>query len=103
MAYQLDLPPTAHIHDVVHVSQLKKHIPPKTQVYSNLSLIRTADSPALVPSACLDRILVKQGKAVVVHVLVKWQGWPDSFATWESLHKLEERYPSVRAWGQAAS
>lgn len=65
VAYQLDLPPMSHIHDVVHVSQLKKYIPPKTQVYTDLSLIRTADCPTLVPT------LVKKGSAAVVHVLVQ--------------------------------
>lgn len=102
MAYKLDLPATSHIHDVVHVSQLKRHVPPQAQVHTDLSLIRHADSPSLVPVTCLDRMLIKKGNVAVIDVLVQWSGLPPELATWEPLRAMETRYPSVRAWGQAA-
>jgi len=39
VAYRLDLPSDCRIHLVVHVSQLKKHVPPQPVVSTNLSSI----------------------------------------------------------------
>jgi hypothetical protein len=36
VAYKLQLPPSARIHPVVHVSKLKKAIPPQAQVCASL-------------------------------------------------------------------
>lgn len=44
VAYKLELPPSTNIHPVVHVSHLKKHVPPQTQVLDTLDSIATDPS-----------------------------------------------------------
>jgi hypothetical protein len=43
VAYQLELPPTMEIHSVMHVSEIKQHNPPQTQV--NIDFSSVSDSP----------------------------------------------------------
>ena len=61
VAYKFELPPDAKIHPVVHVSQLKKHIPPSTMVSTDLSALCTDPSAALEPDKFLDSKFVRRG------------------------------------------
>ena len=65
VAYKLELPPDAKIHPVVHVSQLKKHIPPSTMVSTDLSALCTDPSAALEPDKFLDSKFVRRGSSTV--------------------------------------
>jgi hypothetical protein len=97
--YKLELPAHARIHNVVHVSQLKKHIPPNASVSSDIAVIRPNND--LVPVGWLQHRLIKQGDSASRRVLVQWRGLPPSLATWESYEKLRQLHPSTSAWGQA--
>ena len=49
MAYKLDLLPSATIHPVDHVSQLKKHVLPNREVLDSLHLVATDLSVKIQP------------------------------------------------------
>lgn len=98
VAYKLDLPDSSNIHDVFHVSQLKKAIPSSVQVTPS---VPDPDSSFQFPERILDRKLVSKGVNCAQHVLVKWSGWPKSLASWEDLDALRQRFPNAPAWGQA--
>ncbi|CAM8891409.1 unnamed protein product [Rhodiola kirilowii] len=73
VAYKLELPPKAAIHDVFHVSQLKLCTtpptkPPELPQYL-LDLRKTKE-----PKAILDRKIVKRCNAAATKILVKWKG-----------------------------
>jgi hypothetical protein len=34
--------------------------------------------------------------------LIQWSDQPDALATWEDLEELQQHFPRVPAWGQAA-
>ncbi|KAK9726784.1 hypothetical protein RND81_05G236800 [Saponaria officinalis] len=95
VAYKLKLPASAQIHDIFHVSQLKKfvgtlpiaiHIPTWLQGQSV--------EKALQPTAILDRRTVKFQNAAQVQYLVQWKGIAEFEATWEPALVFEERYPN---------
>lgn len=97
VAYKLDLPPEAKIHPVVHVSQLKKHVPPTVTASDNLSTVCTDPMSALSPETFLDSRLVSRGSSTVKQYLVQWSALPPSMATWEEATDLKRRYPKASA------
>jgi hypothetical protein len=98
VAYKLDLPDHAKIHNVVHVSQLKKHIPSSMVISSDINVINAIDSS--VPVACLVQQLIKKARATALRMLVRWRGLPSSLATWEEYETLKMAHPSTSACGR---
>lgn len=58
MAYKLDPPELAQIHPVVHVSQLKKHVPP-TKVIESLDAVVTDLAVDVIPVQVLEVAMVR--------------------------------------------
>jgi hypothetical protein len=88
VAYKLELPVGAKIHDVFHVGVLKpfRGTPP--------------DATPSLPTLLHGRVLPKPLKAVrsrrarnAWEILVQWEGLPSSDATWERLADFKIKYP----------
>lgn len=85
-AYKLELPPSSQILPVVHVSQLKRHIPPDTQVSHDVSMLQATSSTASV-----------------ARVLVNWTQLPPEWTTSKEEQDLRRRLPQAPTWGHAGS
>lgn len=93
VAYRLYLPPGARIHDVFHVSKLKRchGDPPQQPTPFPSQLIK--DRPLLTPAAILDsRIILIRGRPHY-QLLVRWEQQPASDATWEPLQDFRRDFP----------
>lgn len=101
VAYRLKLPADSLIHPVFHVSQLKSFVPDTKPVFAQLPTAAQLDIADLIPSAVLERRLVKKGNAAIVQVLVQWGSLPPALATWEDYDVVRTRFPDAVAWGQA--
>jgi transposase InsO family protein len=97
-AYKLLLPPSAAIHPIFHVSQLKQSLGPNQVV----AVLPDQIEPLQVPQQILDRRLINRGNRQVSQVLIKWSNLDASLSTWEDEVALRARFPSAAAWGQAA-
>ena len=91
VAYRLQLPAGARLHDVFHVSQLKAYTgaPPAAPV----PLPPVQDGRLLQAP---ERVLRAQLSRGAWRVLVQWQGLPVDDATWEPLKEFKEQYPEVQ-------
>jgi hypothetical protein len=91
VAYKLQLPAGAKLHDVFHVGLLKlfKGEPP-------------AETAALPPirhgRACAEPEMVRRCRLARgrKEVLVQWKGQPAAEATWTDLAEFQETYPSFQ-------
>jgi hypothetical protein len=101
VAYKLELPASSQVHPVVHVSQIKKHIPANTQVHTSLNLMSDDPIFALVPAKVLCRSLIPHGAGTATRIKVRWSGDPPYLETWEDPDALCRSYPDAPAWGQA--
>ena len=97
VAYRLALPPNlAQIHDVFHVSQLKKYQPDPSHIieYENVAL---QDNLSFVVSP--DRIIdvkVKQLRNKYIPLVkVVWKGLSPEEATWEMESEMRQKYPHL--------
>jgi hypothetical protein len=88
VAYQLALPQKAKIHDVFHVSVLKKWVGASIPVQDDLPLL--SQDSRLTPQAILDQ-QIQQGST---EVLVHWKELSPADATWEPLADLQLRFPT---------
>ncbi|KAJ9559068.1 hypothetical protein OSB04_013682 [Centaurea solstitialis] len=105
VAYKLELPNSARIHPVFHVSQLRQAVGQcnsskdfPTQITEDLELLAE-------PEDILDVRVLEGGDAGQLEVLVKWKGLPEFEASWEVLEALVQQFPDhhledkVKVWG----
>jgi hypothetical protein len=103
VAYKLELPEGALIHNVFHISQLKPFIADYSPVYESLPVTTDLEASETEPLEIMDRRLVKKGNAAIPQVKVTWTGLPSSTTTWEDYNVLRQCFPTAPAWGQAAT
>ena len=94
VAYKLALPLGSQIHDVFHVSLLKKHLGPVTATSTQLPPVSDTSTVLPQPEAVLDRRVIHKGKyRPKSEILVKWVGAPAEDATWENEWRFTKSYP----------
>ena len=93
VAYQLELPPTARIHNVFHVSLLKRYQgqQPIEPLTLPAQLINT--HPILEPYRVLQARSIRRDNEDVQQVLVQWHGMSTVEATWEDVTYLQQEFP----------
>jgi hypothetical protein len=94
----LDLPSTASVHPIFHVSQVKRSPggnPVNTTLPSDLVMFQV-----------LEKILQRRwisGDHPVEEVFVKWSHMLTSLLTWEAADHLKEQFPRAPTWEHAAA
>ena len=91
VAYRLQLPEGARLHDVFHVGLLKRHRgdAPATPA----SLAPTFDGRYTPAPAKALRV---QRRRDTWQVLIQWHGFPEEDATWESVDEFRSFYPDFQ-------
>ncbi|XP_078157421.1 uncharacterized protein LOC144553195 [Carex rostrata] len=98
-AYRLALPSSlAGVHDVFHVSQLRRYLRSESHVLEYESLQVAQD---LTYEACPIRILdahdTQLRRQIIRRVLVQWEYHTPRETTWELEDEMQERYPQLFA------
>ena len=94
VAYKLALPPGSQIHDVFHVSLLRKHLGPVTPTSPDLPPVSVTSVVLPQPEVILDRRVIHKGNyRPKSEILVKWVGAPAEDATWENEWRFSKSYP----------
>ncbi|MCI11049.1 hypothetical protein A2U01_0032148, partial [Trifolium medium] len=93
VAYELQLPATAKIHPVFHISQLKPYKGDSQEPYVPLPLSTTEHGPLIQPTAVLDGRIVIQGDQHIPQVLIQWEKGDIPEATWENVKDVQLNYP----------
>ena len=97
VAYRLFLSAGSQIHDVFHVSLLRKHLGSITPTSAQLPPV--SDESILLPqpeSILAQRVIHKGKYRPCTEFLVKWLGAPIEDATWKNAWRFSKAYPEFR-------
>lgn len=92
LAYKLDLPSGAAIHNVFHASQLKLW-PNPSPVSSSLPQYLSDVGKTKEPEVILEKKMVNRQNKAVTKVLVQWKGLSAQQATWEFYQDFIAKFP----------
>eukprot|EP00253_Pinus_taeda_P025818 PITA_25818 len=84
VAYELELPQGSKIHNIFHVSCLKKALGQQVTVMDELPPMDDEGNLVLQPEAIIDTKEAWLRSRTVQEFLVRWNNLPDEDATWES-------------------
>lgn len=93
-AYKLLLPEGCQLHNVFHVSQLKKHIGSQVIPSPDLPLVDDKGYTKVAPSAILQRRMIPRNNEPVVQWFIHWINLPESEASWEDAEFICKVFPS---------
>ncbi|KAD5318340.1 hypothetical protein E3N88_18286 [Mikania micrantha] len=96
VAYELELPPTARIHPIFHVSLLKKahgYLP--SNQLAPLPITKDFEVD-FTPSKVLDFRWITVAGSPVLELLISWVNRPIEEATWESYDLFSGQFPNFR-------
>ena len=100
VAYKLQLPEEAKIHNVFHVFVLKKFKGEHQGHYLSLPLKIVPEEPTMEPYAILrSRTVLHQGKKMK-QILVQWGPNQGAATTWETSAEFLKNYPSFNLEGK---
>ncbi|KAK1652704.1 hypothetical protein QYE76_070509 [Lolium multiflorum] len=103
VSYKLQLPDSAKIHPVIHVSQLKKAIRPEDTVSAELPHALFNIFVAVQPRHICGERFIRRGNKQVPQLLLQWSGMPSTCQTWETIYSIVNAFPHAPAWGQAGT
>lgn len=101
-AYKLQLPAECRIHPVVHVSQLKRHVPPSIGMEDDILQIPVDPDREVTPIQFIDSHMCRKGASSVAQILVQWSDTTVSLPTWEESEDLHCHFSNYQACGQAS-
>ncbi|XP_052176691.1 uncharacterized protein LOC127790995 [Diospyros lotus] len=99
LAYRLALPPQlAQVHDVFHVSMLRKYVEDPGYVIDYHSLVVQEDASYIeLPASIVDRKEKVLHNRTISYVKVQWQRHTPEEATWELKEDIRRLYPQLFA------
>jgi hypothetical protein len=89
VAYELELPEGSKIHNVFHVSCLKKAVGQQVSISEELPPLDEEGQLELVPEEVLEQRERRLRSRIIRECLVRWRGLPVEDATWEGEHILQ--------------
>ncbi|WOG95792.1 hypothetical protein DCAR_0415120 [Daucus carota subsp. sativus] len=102
VAYRVELPAGSKVHNVFHVSQLKKRVGKGKVIQTELPGVNDEGELQIEPVAVLDRQLVKKGNRPATRVLIQWTNGGRDEATWELWEDIHKKFPKFDPWGQGS-
>ena len=101
---QLELPANVKVHDVFHVSLLKKYVPDPSHVFDDEVVVMPSQGQFGVEPEDILAIRERQLRnRITRELLVKWKHYPDEDATWEREERLATDYPNFTKRGRFVS
>ena len=94
MAYALDIPNKGKIHDVFHVSCLKKKLGATTRLQTELSMLDDEGKIVLEPECILEIKTRTLHSILVKEYLIKWRNLPNDEVAWENQY-FHSHHPSL--------
>jgi hypothetical protein len=89
VAYELELPPGNTIHNVVHVSCLKKVVGQHVTTNAELLPVDEEGQLILIPKKVLEMRERKLRNRSIMEYLIKWKSFSIEDATWEGEQVLQ--------------
>jgi hypothetical protein len=94
IAYQLDLPDKIHIHNIFHVSCLKRVLGQQQMAQNILHVLDEEGRIILENEAIISTREKRLHSRVIKEYLIKWKNIPEEDVAWESKH-FHQLHPSL--------